>query len=200
MGLRINKTKQFDQDGFLTDRHSWTPELAVEIASRDGITLTDQHWEIIRLVRRYYEEFDSPPAMRALVKYLKHHLGDASGNSIYLFVSNKLSNITNNNKWSERADLLSKSFHSYLNSNFTQMFSYIKILDIYDDNVTVTINSKYPETVEKIKELTFKKYMDKATIIYKEDNNEEYFIICKKQTCSPKLKNLEEVKNYFNNL
>ena len=84
MGLRINKTKQFDQDGFLTDRHSWTPELAVEIASRDGITLTDQHWEIIRLVRRYYEEFDSPPAMRALVKYLKHHLGDASGNSIYL--------------------------------------------------------------------------------------------------------------------
>ena len=80
------------------------------------------------------------------------------------------------------------------------MFSYIKILDIYDDNITVTINSKYPETVEKIKELTFKKYMDKATIIYKEDNNEEYFIICKKQTCSPKLKNLEEVKNYFNNL
>ena len=58
------------------------------------------------------------------------------------------------------------------------MFSYIKILDIYDDNITVTINSKYPETVEKIKELTFKKYMDKA-IIYKEDNNEEYFIICK---------------------
>ena len=80
------------------------------------------------------------------------------------------------------------------------MFSYIKILDIYEDNITVTINSKYPETVEKIKELTFKKYMDKATIIYKEDNNEEYFIICKKQTCSPKLKNLEEVKNYFNNL
>ena len=123
-----------------------------------------------------------------------------NGNSIYLFISNKLSNITNNNRWSERADLLSKSFHSYLNSNFTQMFSYIKILDVYDDNITVTINSKYPETVEQIKELTFKKYMDKATIIYKEDNNEEYFIICKKQTCSTKLKNLEEVKNYFNYL
>ena len=34
--------------------------------------------------------------------------------------------------------------------------------------------------------------MDKATIIYKEDTSEDYFIICKKQTCSPKLKNLEE--------
>ena len=84
MGLKINKTNQFDQDGFLTDRLSWTPELAEEIASRDGITLTEQHWEIILLVRRYYEEFDSPPAMRALVKYLKHHLGNASGNSVYL--------------------------------------------------------------------------------------------------------------------
>ena len=42
--------------------------------------------------------------------------------------------------------------------------------------------------------------MDKATIIYKEDSNEDYFIICKKQTCSPKLKNLEEVENYFKNL
>ena len=63
-----------------------------------------------------------------------------------------------------------------------------------------SISKKYEVSIEKIKELTFKKYMDKATIIYKEDNNEEYFIICKKQTCSPKLKNLEEVKNYFNNL
>ncbi len=61
MGLKINKTNQFDQDGFLTDRLSWTPELAEEIASRDGITLTEQHWEIILLVRSYYEEFDSPP-------------------------------------------------------------------------------------------------------------------------------------------
>ena len=80
------------------------------------------------------------------------------------------------------------------------MFSYIKILDICDDNITITINSKNTEIVEKIRELTFKKFMDKATIIYKEDNSEEYFIICKKQTCSPKLKNLEEVNNYFKNL
>ena len=39
--------------------------------------------------------------------------------------------------------------------------------------------------------------MDKATIIYKEDSSEDYFIICKNQTCSPKLKNLEEVENYL---
>ena len=123
-----------------------------------------------------------------------------NGNSIYLLIANKLNNITPEKKWNERIDMLSRSFHSHINSNFAQMFSYIKVLDVYEDNITVTINSKNPNTVEKIKEQTIKKFMDKATIIYKEDNTEDYFVICKKQTCSPKLKNLEEVKNYFENL
>ena len=123
-----------------------------------------------------------------------------NGNSIYLFVSNKLNNIVPENKWNERIDTLSKSFHSYINSNFTQMFSYIKILDICEDNISVTINSNNSDTIEKIREQTIKKFMDKATIIYKEDSGEDYFIICKKQTCSAKLINLEEVENYFKNL
>jgi len=123
-----------------------------------------------------------------------------NGNSVYLLISNKLNNIFPENKWKERIKILSKSFHSHINSNFSQMFSYIKILDICEDNITLTINSKNHGTVEKIIKQTVKKFMDKATIIYKEDNTEDYFIICKKQTCSPKLKNLEEVENYYKNL
>ena len=123
-----------------------------------------------------------------------------NGNSIYLLVSNKLNNIIPDNKWSERIEILSKSFHSHINANFSQMFSHIKILDICEDNITVTINSNNPDTVEKIREQTIKKFMDKATIIYKEDSSEDFFIICKKQTCSAKLKKLEEVENYFKNL
>ena len=123
-----------------------------------------------------------------------------NGNSIYLLITNKLNSITPDNKWNERINILSKSFHSHLNSNFAQMFSYIKILDICENNITVTINSKNSNTIEKIRDKTIKKFMDKATIIYKEDNSEDYFIICKKQTCSPKLKNLEEVENYLKNL
>ena len=122
-----------------------------------------------------------------------------NGNSIYLFVCNKLFNILGNQKWSEKIDILSKSFHSHINSNFSQMFSYIKILDICEENVTVTINSKNPKTINKIKKFVVKNFMDKATIIYKEDNGDDYFIICKKQTCSPKLKSLEEVENYLKN-
>ena len=123
-----------------------------------------------------------------------------NGNSIYLLILNKLNNICSEKKWKERIFMLSNSFHSHINSNFTQMFSYIKILDICENNITVTISSKNPKIVEQIVDQTIKKFMDKATIIYKEDSSEEYFIICKNHTCSPKLKKIEEVKNYFKNL
>ena len=123
-----------------------------------------------------------------------------NGNSIYLFICNKLFNILEDQKWNEKINILSKSFHSHINSNFSQMFSYIKILDICEENITITINSKNLDISNKIKKLAIKNFMDKATIIYKEDEADDYFIICKKKTCSPKLRNLEQVENYLKNL
>ena len=63
-----------------------------------------------------------------------------NGNSIYLFICNKLFNISENPNWKEKKDILSKSFNSHINSNFSQMFSYIKILDICEENITITID------------------------------------------------------------
>ena len=74
-------------------------------------------------------------------------------------ISNKLNNIATESKWKERIDILSKSFHSHINSNFAQMFSYIKILDICEDNITVTINSKNTDTIEKIRKQVIKKFL-----------------------------------------
>ncbi len=123
-----------------------------------------------------------------------------NGNSIYLFICNKLFNISGNKKWNEKIDILSKSFHSHINSNFSQMFSYIKILDICDENITITINSNNSEITKKIRKLAVTNFMDKASIIYKEDDDKDYFIICKNKTCSPKLKSLEEAENYLKKL
>ena len=73
-----------DQDGFLKDREAWTRELAAVFAADEGITLRDEHWEVIHLLREYFEEFDASPANRALVKYTKLKLGPSKGSSIYL--------------------------------------------------------------------------------------------------------------------
>ena len=73
-----------DKHGFLKDRQAWTRELATAFAADEGITLLDEHWEVIHLLREYFEEFDASPANRALVKYTKLKLGPSKGSSIYL--------------------------------------------------------------------------------------------------------------------
>jgi tRNA 2-thiouridine synthesizing protein E len=46
--------------------------------------LTPAHWEVLLVLRAYYQRFDSSPAMRPLVKWVAQQLGPDKGKSIYL--------------------------------------------------------------------------------------------------------------------
>jgi TusE/DsrC/DsvC family sulfur relay protein len=47
----------------------WTPQLAQEVASANGIeTLTDRHWLVVDYMRRGYAETGSSPTLRMLAK------------------------------------------------------------------------------------------------------------------------------------
>ncbi|MFV0277630.1 MAG: TusE/DsrC/DsvC family sulfur relay protein [Parahaliea sp.] len=74
----------FDAEGFLRRLEDWSPAVAEQLAATEGIALTEAHWEILHLLRAYYSEFDSSPAMRPLVKYCARELGADKGRSIYL--------------------------------------------------------------------------------------------------------------------
>ena len=74
----------YDKEGFLKNLADWSPDVALHIADGEGIALTEGHWEIIYLLRNYYQCFDSSPAMRALVKYCALQLGREKGSSLYL--------------------------------------------------------------------------------------------------------------------
>ena len=69
----------FDREGFLRRLEDWTPGVARQIAASEQIVLTDAHWEVLKLLRQYYREFDSSPAMRPLVKYCALKLGADKG-------------------------------------------------------------------------------------------------------------------------
>ncbi len=73
-----------DRNGYLLDYSQWTETIAIEFARQEKIKLSDKHWEIIALLQQYYDEFDAPPATRALVRYIKKKLGPEKGNSLYL--------------------------------------------------------------------------------------------------------------------
>jgi tRNA 2-thiouridine synthesizing protein E len=73
-----------DKDGFLLDHQVWNEEIAQQLAQNEDITLTEQHWQLIHLIRQFYQEYDLSPAMRPLAKYIKLHLGSEQASSIYL--------------------------------------------------------------------------------------------------------------------
>ena len=74
----------FDREGFLRRLEDWTPDVARQIARVQQLELTDAHWEVISVLRDYYQQYDSSPAMRPLVKYVAFKLGTDKGKSIYL--------------------------------------------------------------------------------------------------------------------
>ncbi|MFZ7343960.1 TusE/DsrC/DsvC family sulfur relay protein [Avibacterium volantium] len=83
--LNINDTIiETDNEGYLLDLTQWTPEVALVIAEKEGLSLTEAHWEVIHFVRDFYREYNTSPAIRMLVKAMAQKLGEDKGNSRYL--------------------------------------------------------------------------------------------------------------------
>ena len=121
-----------------------------------------------------------------------------NGNSVFLLNCKKLEAITSDTKWQGMAKELTESFHSFLNLKSTQMASYIKNLDMCEELTTFTFFGD----IKKIKELqqfVKKNYLKSSTLIYKKDSKENYLVVCKKQTCSNKIKSIEELKSIVKN-
>ena len=58
-----------DEDGFMQEPDMWNQEVAVALASTEGVSeLTDEHWKIVNYLRDYYAEFQIAPMIRKLCK------------------------------------------------------------------------------------------------------------------------------------
>jgi len=53
-----------NEEGFLTDPTEWSEELATELASQIGITLTEEHWKTLRFLRQDFEEKGETATLR----------------------------------------------------------------------------------------------------------------------------------------
>jgi tRNA 2-thiouridine synthesizing protein E len=82
--LISKKIIRLDKEGFLENLTDWNEEVAIELAQQEKIQLSTAHWEIIGLVRNFYQLYQLSPSMRALVKRTEQALGAEKGRSIYL--------------------------------------------------------------------------------------------------------------------
>ena len=121
-----------------------------------------------------------------------------NGNSIFLLNCKKLETITGEVKWQSMTKELTQSFHSFLNLQSTQMVSYIKNLDICEELQTFSFFGDINKNKE-LHQYVKKNYLKSSTLIYKEDSQENYLIVCKNRTCSNKIKTVDELKSVVKN-
>ena len=53
-----------NEEGFLTDPTEWDDALGKALATQIGITLTDEHWKVIRFLRKDFEEQGETATLR----------------------------------------------------------------------------------------------------------------------------------------
>ena len=121
-----------------------------------------------------------------------------NGNSIFLLNCKKLELITNDAKWQNMSKELAQSFHSYLNLQSTQMVSFIKNLDMFEEFITFTFYGDIKK-ISSLQEYVKKNYLKSSTLIYKDDPKDNYLVVCKNQTCSNKIKSIDELKAVVKN-
>lgn len=86
MSITIDgRTLETDEEGYLQHLQDWNVEVATRMADRDGIVLTEAHWEVINFLREYYDDYKIAPAIRILTKAMAKKLGREKGNTRYLY-------------------------------------------------------------------------------------------------------------------
>jgi len=80
------KALPVDDEGYLIDPAQWNEQVAEELARRERIDLSEEHWAVIRFMREYYERRQIAPDARHVIKHLAEVKGAGSKGRNDLFV------------------------------------------------------------------------------------------------------------------
>ena len=79
------KSFEIDDDGYLVDWQQWNENIATHMAKEEGIELTEEHWEIIKFLRDYFQKYQIAPMIKILTKEIGKTMGKEKGNTKYLY-------------------------------------------------------------------------------------------------------------------
>ncbi len=78
------KTLECTDEGYLLNHKQWSRALANELASKDGVMLSNEQLTVCYLLRDFYHRTETAPTVRALVKLISKEMGSDKGSSRYL--------------------------------------------------------------------------------------------------------------------
>jgi len=85
MSIEVNKQNiATDSEGFLIDRTQWSEQVALQIAEKHSMQLSETQMAILKLVRKHLTNKAYRLSMRRLVALIATHLNREQANSLYL--------------------------------------------------------------------------------------------------------------------
>jgi len=57
-----------DENGYLVNLEDWNEDVALKLAEGEEIEMTDEHWQLVKFLRNYYDEYQIAPAVKVLSK------------------------------------------------------------------------------------------------------------------------------------
>lgn len=86
MGILVDGVEvATDAEGYLLRLEDWSREVAEAMAAADGVELSAGHWEVIGVLRGYYERYQVAPGVRIFTKAIGREMGMDKANSRYLY-------------------------------------------------------------------------------------------------------------------
>lgn len=83
--VRVNgQDVSTDMEGYLVDLDDWSEDFVRAEAKYEELALTSEHWEVIRYLRKYFEQHQVQCTVRDLIVHFKKVWGSEKGSNRYL--------------------------------------------------------------------------------------------------------------------
>ncbi|MGB7542925.1 MAG: TusE/DsrC/DsvC family sulfur relay protein [Burkholderiales bacterium] len=79
-----DKEVLMDAEGYLCNLEHWSEDFAVALAQDEGLSLTDEHWQVIHFLRDYYREHGVQPQVRVMIRHFTEKWGAEKGSNHHL--------------------------------------------------------------------------------------------------------------------
>ncbi|MDO8595504.1 MAG: TusE/DsrC/DsvC family sulfur relay protein [Sulfuricaulis sp.] len=73
-----------DSEGYILNLGDWSEDFVRALARQEGLELTDEHWEVIRHLRAYFEQHGVQAQVREMIRHFRQKWGPAKGSNRYL--------------------------------------------------------------------------------------------------------------------
>jgi tRNA 2-thiouridine synthesizing protein E len=64
-----------DEEGYLVDPADWNDDVAQALAAREGLALTDLHWQVLRFMRAFHDDHQVAADARFVIRFLADEAG-----------------------------------------------------------------------------------------------------------------------------